>query len=131
MKIPYVSIVKVVMDEIYNSYVHVQAARDPDSDGGRRVTRAEIWDLVTGILLNIGPRIEELISMNNKLQFSVRYRWRVLAIIVQSLNDLPDEFESAKADDEKIDKEEAMEIIGQILKNAVPKILDMTVDEIQ
>lgn len=131
MKIPYVSIVKVVMDEIYDSYIHVQAARSPDSDGGKKITRSEVWNLVTGILLKIGPKIEELISVNNHLGLSIRYRWRVLTIIVESLNDLPDEFESAKSDDQKIDRQEAMQIIGQILKNAIPKILDMTVDEIE
>ena len=44
MKIPYVSIVKVVMDEIYNSYIHVQAARSPDSDGGQKITRGDCFD---------------------------------------------------------------------------------------
>ena len=131
MRIPYVSIVKVVMDEIYDSYVKVQEAKSPDSDGGKKITRAEIWDLVTGILLNVGPRIEELISQNNNLTFSVRYRWRVLSIIVQSLHNLPDEFEAAKSDDQKIDREEALKIIGQILKNAIPEILDMTIDEVR
>ena len=131
MRIPYVSIVKVVMDEIYDSYVKVQEAKSPDSDGGKKITRAEIWDLVTGILLNVGPRIEELISQNNNLTFSVRYRWQVLSIIVQSLHNLPDEFEAAKSDDQKIDREEALKIIGQILKNAIPEILDMTIDEVR
>lgn len=130
MRIPYVAIVKIVMDEIYNSYVKVQAAKSPDSDGGAKVTRAEIWDLVTSILLNIGPEIEQVISKNNRLTFAVKYRWHVLSIIVESLNELPEGFESAKADDDKIDREEAMEIVAQILKNAIPKILKITVDDI-
>ena len=130
MKIPYVAIVKIVMDEIYSSYIKVQEAKAPDSDGGRKITRAEIWDLVTGILLNIGPELEEVITKNNKLAFSVKYRWAVLSIIVKSLNELPEGFESAKADDDKIDRQEAMEIVGQILKNAIPKILQLTVDDI-
>ena len=130
MRVPYVAIVKIVMDEIYNSYVKVQAAKAPDSDGGKKVTRTEIWDLVTSILLNIGPEIEQVISKNNQLSFSIKYRWHVLSIIVQSLNELPEEFESAKADDDKIDREEAMDIVGQILKNAIPKILKITVDDI-
>ena len=130
MKIPYVAIVKIVMDEIYSSYIKVQEAKAPDSDGGKKITRAEIWDLVTSILLNIGPSIEEVISNNNKISFAVQYRWKVLSIIVESLNDLPDGFESAKADDDKIDRQEAMEIVGQILKNAIPKILKITVDDI-
>ena len=80
--------------------------------------------------MNIGPSIEEVISNNNKISFAVQYRWKVLSIIVESLNDLPDGFESAKADDDKIDRQEAMEIVGQILKNAIPKILKITVDDI-
>ena len=130
MRIPYVAIVKIIMDEIYNSYVKVQAAKSPDSDGGAKVTRSEIWDLVTSILLNIGPEIEQVISKNNRLTFAVKYRWHVLSIIVESLNELPEGFESAKADDDKIDREEAMEIVAQILKNAIPKILKITVDDI-
>ena len=130
MKIPYVAIVKIVMDEIYNSYIKVQQARSPDSDGGRKVTRSEVWDLVTSILLNIGPQIEEVITKNNRLTFAVKYRWSVLQIIVESLNELPEGFESAKADDDKIDREEAMEIVAQILKNAIPKILNITIDDV-
>ena len=130
MKIPYVAIIKVVMDEIYNSYIDVKAAQSPDSDGGKKITRAEVWDLVTSILLNIGPAIEEIISKNNRLSFSIKYRWAVLSIIVKSLNELPEGFESAKADDDKIDRQEAMEIVAQILKNAIPEILQITVDDV-
>ena len=130
MKLPYATLSKVLMDQLYNTYIQIRAAQDSDSDGGRKVTRKEIWNLITNFILNTGMRMEELISLNNNMNYSVRYRWKVLTIIVKSLNDLPEEFEEAKSDDQKIDREEALEIIGHILKKAIPKILDMTVDEL-
>ena len=118
------------MDQLYNTYIQVKAAQSSDSDGGRKVTRKEVWELITNFILNTGMRMEELISLNNKMTYSVKYRWKVLTIIVKSLNDLPEAFEDAKGDDQKISKEEALDIIGQILKKAIPEILDMTVDEL-
>ena len=76
-------------------------------------------------------QIEELISLNNGMRYNVKFRWKVISIIVKSLNDLPDAFEEAKSDDQKISKQEAMEIIGQILKKSIPAILDLTEDEIK
>jgi hypothetical protein len=130
MKLPYATLSKVLMDQLYNTYIQIRAAQDEDSDGGRKVTRKEIWNLITNFILNTGMRMEELISLNNNMNYSVRYRWKVLTIIVKSLNDLPEEFEEAKSDDQKIDRQEALEIIGHILKKAIPEILDMTVDEL-
>lgn len=130
MKLPYATLSKVLMDQLYETYIRIKAAQSEDSDGGRKVTRKEVWDLITNFILITGMRMEELISLNNKMNYSVRYRWKVLSIIVQSLNDLPEEFEEAKSDDQKIDREEALEIVGHILKKAIPEILDMTVDEL-
>ena len=130
MKLPYATLSKVLMDQLYNTYIQIRAAQDSDSDGGRKVTRKEIWNVITNFILNTGMRMEELISLNNNMNYSVRYRWKVLTIIVKSLNDLPEEFEEAKSDDQRIDREEALEIIGHILKKAIPEILDMTVDEL-
>ena len=76
-------------------------------------------------------QIEELISLNNGMRYNVKFRWKVISIIVKSLNDLPDAFEEAKSDDQKISKQEAMEIIGQILKKSIPAILDLTESEIE
>lgn len=130
MKLPYATLSKVLMDQLYETYIRIKAAQSEDSDGGAKVTRKEVWDLITNFILITGMRMEELISLNNKMNYSVRYRWKVLSIIVQSLNDLPEEFEEAKSDDQKIDREEALEIVGHILKKAIPEILDMTVDEL-
>jgi hypothetical protein len=76
-------------------------------------------------------QIEELISLNNGMRYNAKFRWKVISIIVKSLNELPDAFEEAKSDDQKISKQEAMEIIGQILKKSIPAILDLTEDEIE
>lgn len=130
MKLPYATLAKVLMDQLYETYIRIKSAQSEDSEGGKNVTRKEIWDLVTNFILITGMRIEELISLNNQMTYSVRFRWKVLSIIVQSLNDLPEAFEDAKSDDQKIDKEEALEIIGHILKKAIPDILDMTIDEL-
>jgi hypothetical protein len=130
MKLPYATLSKVLMDQLYETYIRIRSAQDEDSDGGKKVTRREIWDLITNFILITGMRMEELVSLNNKMNYSVRYRWKVLSIIVQSLNDLPEAFEEAKSDDQRIDREEALEIIGHILKKAIPEILDMTVDEL-
>ena len=108
MKLPYATLSKVLMDQLYNTYIQIRAAQDEDSDGGRKVTRKEIWNLITNFILNTGMRMEELISLNNNMNYSVRYRWKVLTIIVKSLNDLPEEFEEAKSDDQKIDRQEAL-----------------------
>lgn len=130
MKLPYATLSKVLLDQLYETYIRIRSAQDEDSDGGKKVTRKEIWDLITNFILITGMRMEELVSLNNKMNYSVRYRWKVLSIIVQSLNDLPEAFEEAKSDDQRIDREEALEIIGHILKKAIPEILDMTVDEL-
>jgi len=130
MKLPYATLSKVLMDQIYHTYIRVKAAQSDDSDGGKKVTRAEIWDLVSNFILVTGMKMEELISLNNNMKYNVRFRWKVIAIIVKSLNELPEAFEEAKADDQKVDKKEALEIIGQILKNAIPEILELTEDEL-
>ena len=131
MKLPYATLSKVLMDNIYQTYIQVRAAQGSDTDGGRKVTRSEIWELVTNFIVSTGMQIEELISLNNGMRYNVKFRWKVISIIVKSLNDLPDAFEEAKSDDQKISKQEAMEIIGQILKKSIPAILDLTEDEIE
>lgn len=130
MKIPYATLSKVLMDQIYNTYIQIRAAQDSDSDGGKKVTRKEIWDLVSNFILVTGMKMEELISLNNGMKYNVRFRWKVIQVIVKSLNDLPEAFEEAKADDQRIDKQEAIEIIGQILKKSIPEILNLAEDEL-
>ena len=130
MKIPYATLTKVLMDNIYNTYIQIRAAKSDDSDGGKKVTRKEIWDLVSDFILTTGMKMEELISINNGMRYNVKFRWQVIQIIVKSLNDLPEAFEEAKADDQRIDKQEAVEIVGQILKKSIPEILNLTEDQL-
>ena len=130
MKIPYATLTKVLMDNIYNTYIQIRAAKSEDSDGGKKVTRKEIWDLVSDFILQTGIKMEELISINNGMRYNVKFRWQVIQIIVKSLNDLPEAFEEAKADDQRIDKQEAVEIVGQILKKSIPEILNLTEDQL-
>jgi len=130
MKIPYATLSKVLMDQIYNTYIQIRAAQDSDSDGGKKVTRKEVWDLVSNFILITGMKMEELISINNGMKYNVRFRWQVIQVIVKSLNDLPEAFEEAKADDNKIDKQEAIEIVGQILKKSIPEILNLAEDQL-
>mgnify|MGYP001330148147 CR=1 FL=1 len=130
MKIPYATLTKVLMDNIYNTYIQIRAAKSEDSDGGKKVTRKEIWDLVSDFILQTGMKMEELISINNGMRYNVKFRWQVIQIIVKSLNDLPEAFEEAKADDQRIDKQEAVEIVGQILKKSIPEILNLTEDQL-
>jgi hypothetical protein len=130
MKIPYATLSKVLMDQIYNTYIQIRAAQDSDSDGGKKVTRKEVWDLVSNFILVTGMKMEELISKNNGMKYNVRFRWQVIQVIVKSLNDLPEAFEEAKADDQRIDKQEAIEIVGQILKKSIPEILDLAEDQL-
>ena len=130
MKIPYATLSKVLMDQIYNTYIQIRAAQDSDSDGGKKVTRKEVWDLVSNFILVTGMKMEELISLNNGMKYNVRFRWQVIQVIVKSLNDLPEAFEEAKADDQRIDKQEAIEIIGQILKKSIPEILNLAEDQL-
>lgn len=130
MKIPYATLTKVLMDNIYNTYIQIRAAKSEDSDGGKKVTRREIWDLVSDFILATGMKMEELISINNGMRYNVKFRWQVIQIIVKSLNDLPEAFEEAKADDQRIDKQEAIEIVGQILKKSIPEILNLAEDEL-
>ncbi len=130
MKIPYATLSKVLMDQIYNTYIQIRAAQDSDSDGGKKVTRKEVWDLVSNFILVTGMKMEELISINNGMKYNVRFRWQVVQVIVKSLNDLPEAFEEAKADDNKIDKQEAIEIVGQILKKSIPEIINLAEDQL-
>ncbi len=54
MKLPYATLSKVLMDQIYNTYIQIRAAQDSDSDGGKKVTRKEVWDLVSNFILITG-----------------------------------------------------------------------------
>ena len=130
MKIPYATLSKVLMDQIYNTYIQIRVAKEEDSDGGKKVTRKEVWNLVSNFILVTGMKMEELISKNNGMKYNVRFRWQVIQVIVKSLNDLPEAFEEAKADDNKIDKQEAIEIVGQILKKSIPEILNLAEDQL-
>ena len=130
MKLPYATLTKILMDQIYNTYLQVRAAQRSDSDGGKKVTRQEVWDLVTNFMLNTGSQMENLISLNNGLNYNVKFRWAVVTIIVKSLNELPEELEAAKADDGEISRAEAIKIISNILKNAIPDIIDLTDDRL-
>ena len=80
MKLPYATLSKVLMDNIYQTYVQVRASQSPDSDGGRKVTRSEIWELVTNFIVSTGMQIEELISLNNGMRYNVKFRWKVISI---------------------------------------------------
>lgn len=130
MKLPYATLTKILMDQIYNTYIQVKAAQRSDSDGGKKVTRQEIWNLVTNFMLNTGSQMENLISLNNGLNYNVKFRWAVVTIIVKSLNELPEELEAAKADDGEISRAEAIKIISNILKNTIPDIIDLTDDRL-
>ena len=68
MKLPYATLSKVLMDNIYQTYIQVRAAQGSDTDGGRKVTRSEIWELVTNFIVSTGMQIEELISLNNGIR---------------------------------------------------------------
>ena len=130
MKIPYATLSKVLMDQIYNTYIQIRVAKEEDSDGGKKVTRKEVWNLVSNFIMVTGMKMEELISKNNGMKYNVRFRWQVIQVIVKSLNDLPEAFEEAKADDQRIDKQEAIEIVGQILKKSIPEILNLAEDQL-
>ena len=78
MKLPYATLSKVLMDQIYHTYIRVKAAQSDDSDGGKKVTRSEVWDLVSNFILVTGMKMEELISLNNNMKYNVRFRWQVL-----------------------------------------------------
>lgn len=130
MRLPYATLTKILMDQIYNTYLQVRAAQRSDSDGGKKVTRQEVWDLVTNFMLNTGSQMENLISLNNGLNYNVKFRWAVVTIIVKSLNELPEELEAAKADDGEISRAEAIKIISNILKNTIPDIIDLTDDRL-
>lgn len=131
MKLPIGTIIKLLVDEAYSTYIDIKAAQSDDSEAGKKITRNEIWNIVTGLILRIGPKLEEVLGNSNAVNYSFRYRWLVLSIIVKSLEELPEDFEQAKHDDNKIDKEEAFKIIGQVLKNSIPKILDITENHIE
>lgn len=131
MKLPIAKIIKIFVDEAYETYISVESARSEDSDGGRKVTRKEVWEIVISLLLRIGPKVEKAIFARNTDRIIANYRWKVLSIIAYSLTDLPDEFERAKRDDNEIDKAERREIIYNVLKNTIPEIFQSIESDIQ
>ena len=131
MKLPIGTIIKLLVDEAYSTYIDIKGAQSNDSEAGKKITRNEIWNIVTSLILRLGPKLEEVLGNSNGVNYSFKYRWLVLSIIVKSLKELPEDFEEAKADDNKINREEALEIIGQVLKKSIPKILDITENHIK
>ena len=130
MKLPIGTIIKLLVDEAYSTYIDIKGAQSNDSEAGKKITRNEIWNIVTSLILRLGPKLEEVLGNSNGVNYSFKYRWLVLSIIVKSLKELPEDFEEAKADDNKIDKQEAIEIVGQILKKSIPQILNLAEDEL-
>ena len=131
MRIPIATIIKIFVDESYDTYISIESARDDDSDGGRKVTRKEVWTIATNLIFRIGPKVEMAILKRNTDHILINYRWKGLSILASSLTELPTEFERAKRGDNKIDRKEAIEIIFNVLKKSIPTIVDSLNDDIE
>ena len=130
-RIPSMAVVKIIIDELYLTFGEISASQEKDSDGGEKITRQEIWLMITGLLFRAAPKIENVIMAKNGGRGASVLRWKILEIIANSLSELPSEFEDKKRDDGQINRQEAIEIIGNVLRKSIPEISKLDINEIK
>ena len=131
LRIPKLMLVQIFIEELINLYSDVSDARDQDSDGGSKITRGEVFQIV--IEISVGIKIEMTILGVNRLSHGMGLKWTMMRIFAEEICRIPDHLDEGRASDSpggrRITRAEAIEIVGTIIADATPKLIKVT-DEI-
>ena len=134
MRVNKLKLVQIFVEELMVVYGDLKSAQDDNSEGGSQITRREIWALIIDFICNLAPRLEAALLAKNGLDRVSDLRWRLIKALAEELKEIPAELESAKAPDsdqgDQISKAEAVEVVSNILKKAVPKIINQAEREL-
>ena len=129
MRIPQLRIVQIFVQESMILYEDVKEARGADSDGGKTVTREEVFPIVLGFILRVGQQIEKSILGVNQLDHVASVKWDLISVVAQNLGDLPDDIASARGKNtpggKRVTRAETVEIIGNALRTSIPRMCDI------
>ena len=134
MKINKLKLVHIFVEELMDVYSDLQHSQSEDSDGGRRVTRGEIWQMLIDFICELAPRLEGALLARNSLDPVSKLRWTMIKMLAQELAQLPEELERVRSPDsaqgEVITKREAIEVVSNILRSAIPKLIQQAKSEL-
>ena len=134
MKINKLKLVHIFVEELMDVYSDLQHSQSEDSDGGRRVTRGEIWQMLIDFICELAPRLEGALLARNSLDPVSKLRWAMIKMLAQELAQLPEELDRVRSPDsaqgEIVTKREAVEVVSNILRSAIPKLIQQAKSEL-
>jgi len=134
MKINKLKLVQIFVEELMDVYSDLKHSQSDDSDGGERVTRAEVWKMLIDFICDLAPRLEGALMARNNLDPVSALRWQMIRMLAQELANLPDELDRVKSEDsdqgEVVTKREAIEVVSNILRSAIPKLINKAKSEL-
>jgi hypothetical protein len=134
MKINKLKLVQIFVEELMDVYTDLKHSQSDDSDGGERVTRAEVWKMLIDFICDLAPRLEGALMARNNLDPVSALRWQMIRMLAQELANLPDELDRVKSEDsdqgEVVTKREAIEVVSNILRSAIPKLINKAKSEL-
>lgn len=134
MKINKLKLVQIFVEELMDVYSDLKHSQSDDSDGGEKVTRAEVWKMLIDFICDLAPRLEGALMARNNLDPVSALRWQMIRMLAQELANLPDELDRVKSEDsdrgEIITKREAVEVVSNILRSAIPKLINKAKSEL-
>ena len=134
MKINKLKLVQIFVEELMDVYSDLKHSQSDDSDGGEKVTRAEIWKMLIDFICDLAPRLEGALMARNNLDPVSALRWQMIRMLAQELANLPDELDRVKSEDsdqgEIVTKREAIEVVSNILRSAIPKLINKAKSEL-
>ena len=134
MKINKLKLVQIFVEELMDVYTDLKHSQSDDSDGGEKVTRAEVWKMLIDFICDLAPRLEGALMARNNLDPVSALRWQMIRMLAQELANLPDELDRVKSEDsdqgEIVTKREAIEVVSNILRSAIPKLINKAKSEL-
>ena len=134
MKINKLKLVQIFVEELMDVYSDLNHSQSDDSDGGEKVTRAEVWKMLIDFICDLAPRLEGALMARNNLDPVSALRWQMIRMLAQELANLPDELDRVKSEDsdqgEIVTKREAIEVVSNILRSAIPKLINKAKSEL-
>ena len=86
MKINKLKLVHIFVEELMDVYSDLQHSQSEDSDGGQKVTRAEIWEMLIDFICELAPRLEGALLARNSLDPVSKLRWSMIKLLAQELS---------------------------------------------
>jgi len=135
IKIPQLKLVQIFVEHLVTLYGDIKIAQSDESDQGSKISRKEIWLLLSDFICDLGKDLEGAFLARNKIEPTTNLRWKMIRILLIELSNLPNEIDEAKQEESAggsvITKREAIEIIRDVVTNAAPKIIDAAKNDIR